>query len=266
MATSPGGTTYLDGSTNNSTSIAYDYRSPNQNRQINIPQGRRTAPANGTNYSWTLTVSLGGLIGSATATIDLAADTITPPPTAPTSLSASSNRSDGVSLSWSGATGSITNYGIWYNVYAGANNIDTTKSVTQVAFVNGFPTNLYNTPDFRLSGASVAAGGASFSGPQFLGGFTGVEQLNVLTNSFNIYPNPATQNTNIAFNLIENNKVSVTVIDMLGNVVSVIAHENEFNKGNNTLSLNTANLANGIYYISLEVNGVKETKKLIVTK
>jgi hypothetical protein len=56
------------------------------------------------------------------------------------------------------------------------------------------------------------------------------------------------------------------VIDMLGNVVSVIAHENEFNKGNNTLSLNTANLANGIYYISLEVNGVKETKKLIVTK
>lgn len=154
----------------------------------------------------------------------------------------------------------------WYNTYAGVNNIDTTKTVTQVAFVNGFPTNLYNTPDFRLNGASAAAGGASFSGPQFFGGFTGVEQLNVLTNSFNIYPNPATQNTNIAFNLIENNKVSATVIDMLGNVVSVIAHENEFNKGNNTLSLNTANLANGIYYISLEVNGVKETKKLIVTK
>jgi hypothetical protein len=154
----------------------------------------------------------------------------------------------------------------WYNTYAGANGIDTTKTVTQVAFVNPFPSNLYNTPDFRLAAASVAAGGASFSGPQFFGGFTGVEQLNVLTNSFNIYPNPATQNTNIAFNLIENNKVSVTVIDMLGNVVSVIAHENEFNKGNNTLSLNTANLANGIYYISLEVNGVKETKKLIVTK
>ncbi|MBP6756295.1 MAG: T9SS type A sorting domain-containing protein, partial [Bacteroidia bacterium] len=154
----------------------------------------------------------------------------------------------------------------WYNTYAGTNGIDTTKTVAQVAFVNGFPTNLYITPDFRLAAASIAAGGASFSGPQFFGGFTGVEQLNVLTNSFTIFPNPATQNTNIAFNLIENNKVSVTVIDMLGNVVSVIAHENEFNKGNNTLSLNTANLANGIYYISLEVNGVKETKKLIVTK
>ena len=154
----------------------------------------------------------------------------------------------------------------WYNTYAGTNGIDTTKTVAQVAFVNGFPTNLYNTPDFRLAAASIAAGGASFSGPQFFGGFTGVEQLNVLTNSFTIFPNPATQNTNIAFNLIENNKVSVTVIDMLGNVVSVIAHENEFNKGNTTLSLNTANLANGIYYISLEVNGVKETKKLIITK
>jgi hypothetical protein len=154
----------------------------------------------------------------------------------------------------------------WYNTYAAANSIDTAKTVTQVAFVNGFPTNLYNTPDFRLTAPSVAASGASFTGPQFFGGFTGVEQLNVLTNSFNVYPNPATQNTNIAFNLIENNKVSLTVIDMLGNVVSVLAHENEFNKGNNTMSLNTANLANGIYYISLDVNGVKETKKLIVTK
>lgn len=39
----------------------------------------------------------------------------TPAPTAPTSLTASSNSSDGINLSWSGATGSITNYGIWYN-------------------------------------------------------------------------------------------------------------------------------------------------------
>lgn len=42
----------------------------------------------------------------------------TPAPTAPTSLSASTNSSDGVNLSWSGATGSITNYGIWWNFSA----------------------------------------------------------------------------------------------------------------------------------------------------
>lgn len=153
----------------------------------------------------------------------------------------------------------------WYNAYAAANNIDTLKTVPQVNFVNAF-TALGTVPDYRLNALSQVATGALFTNPKLVGGFTGVEQLNVLTNSFTIFPNPATQNTNIAFNLIENSKVSVTVIDMLGNVVSVIAHENEFNKGNTTLSLNTANLANGIYYISLEVNGVKETKKLIITK
>lgn len=44
--------------------------------------------------------------------------TITPPaaaPTAPTSLTASGNEL-GVTLNWSGATGSITNYGIWYAI------------------------------------------------------------------------------------------------------------------------------------------------------
>jgi beta-lactam-binding protein with PASTA domain len=36
-------------------------------------------------------------------------------PTAPTSLSASTTRTDGINLSWSGASGTITNYGIWWN-------------------------------------------------------------------------------------------------------------------------------------------------------
>ena len=39
----------------------------------------------------------------------------TPAPTAPTSLTASTNDTAGINLSWSGATGTIDNYGIWYN-------------------------------------------------------------------------------------------------------------------------------------------------------
>lgn len=116
-STSPA-TTYVSGNTNNATNFSYDYRSPNQNYTINLGSGVRSATANGTNYTFSLTVSMGSLIGSATATVDIAADVYTPPPTAPTSLSASSNSSDGVNLSWSGASGSITSYGIWWNTYA----------------------------------------------------------------------------------------------------------------------------------------------------
>ena len=153
----------------------------------------------------------------------------------------------------------------WYNAYAGINSIDTTKSVAQIAFVNAFPTELYDPSDFRLTANSTASNGASFSGPQFAGQVTGVKSIaNKNLNSFVIYPNPANQSTTISFTIIDKNKVNVNVYDVLGNVVSTLSQSNDFEKGNNTINLNTSNLSNGIYYISLVVNGAKETKKLII--
>ncbi len=155
----------------------------------------------------------------------------------------------------------------WYNAYAGLTNIDTTKSVAQIAFVNAFPTELYDPCDFRLSAASTASTGANFGGPQFTGQVLGVKDLSKgVINSFVLYPNPATANTTISFSIAEKNKVSVTVYDVLGNLVSTLSQSNDFEKGNNTISLNTSNLASGIYYISLDINGAKETKKLIINQ
>ena len=130
-STSPA-TTYVSGNTNSATNFSYDYRSPNQNYTINLGSGVRSATANGANYTFTLQVSMGSLIGSATANVSIAADVYTPPPTAPTSLSASTNSSDAVNLSWSGATGSITNYGIWWNfTAAGAPSSGSTPDFTE---------------------------------------------------------------------------------------------------------------------------------------
>lgn len=155
----------------------------------------------------------------------------------------------------------------WYNTYAGTNSIDTTQTVSQLGFVNAFPTLLEDPSDFRLTTASTASVGADFSGTQFAGQVLGVNQLTkVIANSFVIYPNPASQNTNVAFTIVERNKVTVSVYDVLGNLVSTVSQENEFEKGNNTINLNTSNLSGGIYYISLEVNGAKETKKLVINK
>ncbi len=154
----------------------------------------------------------------------------------------------------------------WYNVYAGTNSIDTTKTVAQVAFVNAFPTNLYDNSDFRLLGTSTASTGASFSGPQFTGGFVGINETENTISSVGVYPNPASQNTNISFTLVENNKVTISIYDVLGNLVSLVAQNNDFVKGNNTVSINTSSLSSGIYYISLEANGSKETKKLVINK
>lgn len=153
----------------------------------------------------------------------------------------------------------------WYNTYAGLANIDTTKSVAQIAFVNAFPTELYDPSDFRLSAASAASAGASFSGPQFAGQVTSIENLiKGSINGFNLYPNPAKAYTTISFNMVEKNKATINVYNLLGSSVSTLSQSNEFEKGNNTISLNTSNLSSGIYYVVLEINGSKETKKLII--
>lgn len=155
----------------------------------------------------------------------------------------------------------------WYNTYASLASIDTTKSVSQIAFVNAFPTNLEDNSDFRLQASSVASSGASFNGPQFAGQVTGIEKTtNESLSSIVVFPNPTSSNTFVSFNMIEKNKVSVNVYDVLGNLVSTLSQNNEFEKGNNTITLNTSNLSSGIYTISLEVNGAKETKKLVINK
>lgn len=155
----------------------------------------------------------------------------------------------------------------WYNNYSNTNSIDTTKTVAEIGLQNAFPTNLEDNVDFRLNVNSVAATGADFSGPQFANQVTGIqEQSKATLNSLVLYPNPASQNTKLSFNLIERNKVSVLVYDILGNLVSTLSHDNEFEKGNHTVNLNTSDLSSGIYYVSLEINGAKETKKLVINK
>ena len=155
---------------------------------------------------------------------------------------------------------------LWYNAYATTSNIDTVKTAAQINFVNAF-TALGNVPDYRLKAASTETTGASFTNIKFVGGFTGLnESASSFVNSFVVYPNPASQNTNISFALVENNKVTISVYDVLGNLVSLVSQNNDFVKGNNTVSINTSSLSSGIYYISLEANGSKETKKLVINK
>jgi hypothetical protein len=152
----------------------------------------------------------------------------------------------------------------WYHTFASANNDDTLTTAAQINFVNGF-TALGNVPDYRLKAISTVATGALFTNPKFVGGFVGVNELtNIVENSFVLYPNPASQNTTISFNIVEKNNVIVSVYDVLGNLISTMTQSSEFEKGSNTVSLNTSSLASGIYYVSLTVNGAKETKKLVI--
>lgn len=155
----------------------------------------------------------------------------------------------------------------WYHNFAAASNIDTTTTAAQISFVNAWGQLGAGTPDYRLTSTSTAANGASFNNPRFVGGFTGINETSkMIDHSFVIYPNPAVNNTTLAFNLVEKRNVSVEVYDVLGHLVATNVQNTEFEKGYNTISLNTAALSNGIYYITLDINGAKETKKLVINK
>lgn len=152
----------------------------------------------------------------------------------------------------------------FYATFFASENNDSTATVSAVNWVNLF-VGLGSTPDARLNNSSIAATGASFTNTVFAGGFVGINETTSITeNSLVVYPNPATAAVKVSFNMNESNTLTVNMFDILGNAVKSVANNKEFSKGAQTLEINTSDLANGVYYISLEVNGNKETKKVVI--
>jgi len=90
-----------------------------------------------------------------------------------------------------------------------------------------------------------------------------IEVKNIANNnSINAYPNPSANQLNIAFSLGQVSAVSVTLTDMLGQVV---ATQNMGNVANGNAVFNTADLANGMYIYTLTANGVRTTRHIAVS-
>ena len=91
------------------------------------------------------------------------------------------------------------------------------------------------------------------------------EEIAVAT-SLNAYPNPATDNATISYSLNKSGNVSIVITDLMGRVVMNMEEGNQNAGVNYTVNVNTANLANGTYFYTLNVNGEKQTKKFVVSK
>jgi thiol-disulfide isomerase/thioredoxin len=95
------------------------------------------------------------------------------------------------------------------------------------------------------------------------GGFTGVEEISAVE-SASVYPNPATEMTNIEFSVNTTSAVTVQVINALGQVV----YNNDMGDVNGTqkVQVNTADLEAGMYLVQITVNGSVITKRVSVVK
>lgn len=90
------------------------------------------------------------------------------------------------------------------------------------------------------------------------------EVANAIT-SLSIYPNPAKDVANISVSLSQNTKAEVKVTDLMGRIVMNLGSKSLL-RGENTISLNTSSLENGMYFISVNSNNGTMTQKITISK
>jgi len=81
----------------------------------------------------------------------------------------------------------------------------------------------------------------------------------------NLYPNPATDETNVNIDLKKSGNVTVSIVNLIGQEVNAV-NAGTLNAGNNNIKLNLGSLKAGIYFINVDVDGSTTTKKLTVTR
>ncbi|RQW00271.1 T9SS C-terminal target domain-containing protein [bacterium] len=79
------------------------------------------------------------------------------------------------------------------------------------------------------------------------------------------YPNPFNPETQIAFDLVEDQFVTLKVLNLLGQEVATVA-SGEFNAGRHTVNFNGADLTSGVYLYTLTMDNFSATKKLVLLK
>ncbi len=79
------------------------------------------------------------------------------------------------------------------------------------------------------------------------------------------YPNPFNPTTDIKFGLKQNGHVNLTIFNLMGQEVGQLVN-NELTAGTHIASFDASNLASGIYYYSIEVNGYRDMKKMILIR
>ena len=83
-----------------------------------------------------------------------------------------------------------------------------------------------------------------------------------LLSDINLYPNPASNNVNLAVNAMHAAKANVTIYNTVGQAITTL--DKNLVAGNNSIKLDIANYTTGIYFVSIVVEGKTFNQKLIV--
>lgn len=155
-----------------------------------------------------------------------------------------------------------------YVVHTGSGN-NTANSHT-FTFNWTAPTSHIDTVKFYAAGLA-ANGDGTFNGDYtyttkqvLLRNPSGINEINAACINMSVIPNPVSDNCIINYILSSNSFVSIKLIDVNGQVVKSFVDRNEATgKQNHTFHFDKST-AKGIYFISVEVNGMKHFQKIVV--
>ena len=135
------------------------------------------------------------------------------------------------------------NESVSLNAYTGQNNV-----MVQFKGTSDYGNNLF-IDNINFSGLSTTVG------------ITEHEAMN----SIKIYPNPVINGATIEFNLVKIADVTISVVNLLGSAVFSTSL-GEMNRGQHTFKLDAQDLNAGIYFIVLNADNQKITKRVIINK
>ncbi len=140
---------------------------------------------------------------------------------------------------------------------SGTNRVKT-YTYTLPATINGVNLDIYNIEvvAFISEGNQEIVTGAEYLLP------ASVQEVNNGVD-FNVYPNPASDNMQINFNLNETKKVEIKIYNNLGAIVFT-SNEGQLISGNHTLEISVSDLAKGIYYMNLKAGENTISKKIVI--
>lgn len=79
------------------------------------------------------------------------------------------------------------------------------------------------------------------------------------------YPNPTNGQTSFVFNTRNNSDVKISIVNMVGQEVLMVANDN-FAAGVNEVSADLSSLTPGVYFYTMTVDGQSQSQKLVVSK
>ncbi len=94
---------------------------------------------------------------------------------------------------------------------------------------------------------------------------TSIHNVDLADFNFEIFPNPASEEAVVSYQLADNADVKITIADLLGKEVMQVTNEKQ-NAGEHQRNINTEQLQNGIYFVEMNFNGRQLTQKLVIER